>query len=476
MTAIQRAGTGLPVAPNSLLTWSLGSAVSAALLVQIYSGLGLLALYGDGAYCLRAMLSSRQFACIESPRRATQMLLESETLAAIRLGLTSLDWIEAIFSLSLQLTPLALTCLCFAAVWRADRRFVLFPALAYFAGSSGIASNQFLEGPATAAWFWLLLSLVLFRSSTVSRCLWLILSALPAIAIHEAMVFLAPLLAMAAWSRSSRGATPGTRWLLLALSAWFATVACRQFYYVLSPIHPANRDGFILQMLAFKWLYASGFGLNVPASLGLLACAAVLIIWWKPRLTSVWLGGFLVAALALTAMTFLTPAGRAPAMQFYARDQPAFLSVPLALIALWLARRPERWRTVPVARAGVVLLILALTTSAVQAAVTADRDRYLTALRGVLHDATGVVSWEAMTRALPAADAPLFARMDWGWTWPDLSLLLAEQGLVRAIIANPVGQPWQPWDPSVPSEFPGSAFWHIQWPGAPVPAVRGVAR
>src|SRR5580658_3097491 len=381
-----------------MLTWSIGCAVSAALIVQIYSGLGLLALYGDGAYCLRAMLSSRQFACIETPRRATQMLLEWETFAAIRLGLTSLDGIESIFSLSLQLTPLVLTCLCFAVVWRADRRFVLFPAFAYFAGSSGIASDQFLEGPTAAAWFWVLLSLVLFRSVTIWQCLCLVFVALPAIASHEEMVFLAPLLAFAAWSRSSRSATPGTRWLLLALSAWFAVVACWQFYYAVNPIHPANRDGFIRQMLAFKWLYSAWFGLNVPAALGLLACATVLIIWWKPRLAGVWLCGFLAAALALTAAAFLTPSGRAPVMQFYARDLPALLSVPLALVAIWLRQYPERWRTVPVAQASVVLLILALTTSAVQAAITADWDRYVTALRGVLRGATGIVSWEAMTR------------------------------------------------------------------------------
>jgi hypothetical protein len=275
------------------------------------------------------------------------------------------------------------------------------------------------------------------------------------------MIFLAPLLALAAWCRGTNCTTPVPRTILFALTAWFAAVACLEFYYVLHPIHPANRDGFIAQMLACKWLYMPEVGPNVPACLGLLACATVMAVWAWPGRTRVWLGGFFLAAVTLAAGAVVIPAWRAPVMQFYARDQTGFLSIPLALIALWLWRHPRRWRTAAVVPASAVLLLLALATAAVQAATTADWDHYVTAVRGVLRDDTGVVSWDAMMRTLPPDEATLFARLNWGWTYPDLSLLLADQGEARAIIANPPGQPWQPWNPAVRTGYPTSAYWHF---------------
>jgi hypothetical protein len=66
--------------------------------------------------------------------------------------------------------------------------------------------------------------------------------------------------------------------------------------------------------------------------------------------------------------------------------------------------------------------------------------------------------------------------MGWGWTYPDLSLVLAEQGMVRGIITNPVGQKWQPWNPALPSEYPVSVFWHIGWTGSLAPANPGIGK
>jgi hypothetical protein len=120
--------------PETLPAWPIAAALLAAFVAQVYAGLSLLALYGDGAYCLRAILSSRRFACIEPPRRAIQFLLEFETVAAVRLGIADLGLVDAIYSLSLQLTPLILVCLSCAAVWRAHRGFVLPPVFDYFAG------------------------------------------------------------------------------------------------------------------------------------------------------------------------------------------------------------------------------------------------------------------------------------------------------------------------------------------------------
>ncbi len=445
----------------SIRHWPPLIALAAAAGAQLYAGFGLLALYGDGAYCLRVLLSGRRFSCIEAPRRAIQTLQETPAVLGVRLGLTDLDVIERMFSLTLQLMPLIVTGLAVAVVWRHYRSFILFPILDYFAGSSSVASNQMLEAPTASAWFWLLLFLILFRSTGTARRAALAIVALPAMMSHEVMIFLAPVLACAAWLRSRDDDGPG-RWFMWSVCAWFILVAGVEFHYVIHPVHPANRDGFISQMLAFKWLYASGYGVNVPALLGLLAIGAIAIGWIAPRLANFGVAVFLLAAVAGSGAALVSGAARAPIMQFFARDHPAFIALLLAPAALWLWRRPARWSAVPMRSANAVILILALATCGVQGATTADWRAYVARYRMVLTEISGVVPWETVVGRLSADDRRRFARMDWGWTHPDLSLLLARDGVVKGIVANPVDRVWQPWDPNVLSDYPSGPFWRIE--------------
>ena len=79
-----------------------------------------------------------------------------------------------------------------------------------------------------------------------------------------------------------------------------------------------------------------------------------------------------------------------------------------------LSLRPVRWAALPVNASCVVLLILALTTSALQSATAADWADYLVALRATLRGIAGGVTWENTMRTLPADEVSLFVRMKRG--------------------------------------------------------------
>ena len=444
--------------PNVL--WTLLSALAAAACVQIYAGLELEGLYGDGAYCLRAILSSRSFACIEPARRTTQFLLELPAVLGVRLGMTSLHAISVIFSLTLQLAPLVLVCICCLIIPSSHRILFGIPVLHYFVGSSSIGSAGLIEGPFAAAGFWVILFLVLFTPERRGSLIMLIFAAIPVIFLHEVLLLLGPFLAAAAWWRSTRTSNERARLLFRLLMAWFLLICAAQAGFVVFPHNRANRDGFFWQFFGFMWVVAAHGGFNVPAVLGLLALLAVVAANLirsaaAPVIVAFGLITGLLVECALTSYWYLSPIS-----QFYARNHPAIVSlllVPWVLAALERPRTVRLWAT---QNSCVIFIIVAAGTMVVQTASVHDWSSYVAVFRDTVRSRAGLLAWEGLLADLPPDQARLFTRMDWGWTAPDLSLLLSEHGQVRAIVLNPTDQGWRPWDPTLRAKWPTSSFFN----------------
>ena len=440
-----------------------GVALAAACLVQFVAGIALLGLQADGAYCLRVLLSRQGFACIDPARRTVQALLEAPTLGAVALGVRDLPTAGAIFSLSLQLMPILLTALACSLAPSGQRRLMLLPVFAYFAGASSVASIGMNEGPTATAFFWTLFFALLTVPPRAGALALLVLGAAAALFAHEVMALLAPALVWAAWRRARGARTGAARTVFRGLAVWFVIVMIAQWAFVAWPHNVANRDGFLTQTLALKFL-ASANGVNVPAVLGLLAACGLAATWRWPR------AGFAVAvcfagiALALTGAAMAWDGWfLAPSAQYYARNLPALLSVPLAVLAAATIERPGMsWP-----RAGGILATLAAATLGFQLIQIAAWADSVAAFRAALHGPPALVAWEDAVAATPAPRRAALLRADWGWTMPDLSIVLSEDGHVRRLIANPRGRGWQPWDPSNQAAWPTSALFRVDLPRAP---------
>jgi hypothetical protein len=255
------------------------------------------------------------------------------------------------------------------------------------------------------------------------------------------------------------------RFVFHLLAVWFVVVTLVQWTFVLLPHNVGNRDGFVAQMLGLHFLIAAN-GFNVPAALGLLAICGLLMVWRVPgAVAAVTLGLAAVAALLLNAAIVAPWWFLVPVSQFYARNVPALLSVPLAVLAAAALWRPHMaWPA-----SGRILAVLVIATLSYQVLQTMAWAVTMAAFRETLRGPPGLVAWEDAIDAAPLPRRPALSRANWGWTMPDLSIVLAEGGQVRRIVLNPIGHGWQPWDPTKPGDWPTSALFHIDLPPAAAP-------
>jgi hypothetical protein len=89
---------------------------AAAVALAFYAALERRGLHADGAAYLMRLLEREAFDLPEPARRAVLVVLQAPTLAALRLGLVDLAGAGFVFCLTLELVPLALLALCYAAL------------------------------------------------------------------------------------------------------------------------------------------------------------------------------------------------------------------------------------------------------------------------------------------------------------------------------------------------------------------------
>ena len=306
------------------------------------------------------MIKKEGFSLIEPSRRTVQFLQQLPSVMGIAYGMHDMGTLAVVYSLTTQLLPLALVASCYLVLPKDRKVWFIFPLLHYLAGSTGAEFASIVEGPVATSYFWLMLYLILFRTEKRSSLVLAVLIALPVLYAHEVMIFLAPILALSAIWRAFKVESRLQRAGLLLLALWFAFVVAVQIGFVIHPREQANRAGFIHDFLHLNWLVTAYGDINVPVVLGMLSIMSMLLVWVIARIgrESSWVKGcsslvtaiFGLVCLMAVAGTLYFDRLFCPETQFSARNHPAFVSVPLALLALaslrW-SRLQAVWDTVP---------------------------------------------------------------------------------------------------------------------------------
>ena len=438
----------------------------AAIFVSLYAALELRILYADGSHVLLQMLEKRGFHFIEPSRFYVEFMYMTPVVIAIKLGVDSIPVLIIFYGITIYLLPLLLTSICYFVLPHDKKSFFIFPLLHYLAGTMSSSFGGLLEGPVAAAYFWLLLYLLLFR---FERKVWMVvvLLALPAVFLHEVMFFLAPLLAaVAGWRASQEQQKAGAmRFALLAI--WFLVIAAVQIYFIINPRDPANRSFFFQNFIHLRWLVKTSGQVNVPALAGLFAIlvsAGIAVIerfvertilekvWWLLVI------GFAMVSLSMIAVTFVSEKFITVRMQFDARNQAAFISFPLALFAVLSTVHPPMtflWKR----RQNIgVIIILAVTVLTWHVVATHRWKIYLNDFRSILSTSQGLITYKQAYGKVPDDRKSNFQNMSWRHTNPTLSFLLSPKGRVTAIIANPDLGLWEPFDPTNPQSLPRGRF------------------
>jgi hypothetical protein len=450
--------------PYHTVAWVVFLAIVAT---NVVASLELRGLYADGAFYLLNMIQEEGFWLFEPSRRTVQFLQQLPSVMAIVYGIHDVGTLAVVYSLTMQLLPLAFVAACYIVLPEDRKEWFFFPLLHYLAGSTGAEFPSIVEGPVATSYFWLVLYLILFRTEKRSSLALTALISLPAIYAHEVMIFLAPILALSSVWRSfeveSRLQRAGLRLLVL----WFAFVAAVQIGFVLHPARgTSGRSSFLHDFMELNWLVTAYGDTNVPVVLGMLSIMSMLLVWAISLIgrESSWVkdSSLLVTAIfglfCLMAVVATLYFNRffCPSMQFAARNHPAFVSVPLAVLALASLRWPRLqavWDTVP---NRMILLFLAMGTLGWNIVATAYWADFVTTYRDQLARHQGLVRYEDVVMSLPQDQRNRFDKMIWSWTNPTLSILLSPRGKVSTLISIPskYAAGWQPFDPAYPDSLP----------------------
>ena len=437
----------------------------------IHAALELRGLYADSPHFILQMMVHPGFFFANPARRIANMMQEFPVVLALQLGVADAELLSRLFGLALYLVPLALVAACYGLVPRGQKAYFLFPFFHYLAGSEAAGFVGIVEAPLASAYFWFLLFLIVFR-----RAPWWVLglAALPAIYLHEAFLFLGPVLALASAWRARSEPERERRAAYRMLVVLFLLIAAMDIVYIVDVPDPSSRDSFIraIVLLGFLIDYRQA-SLNAPALMGVAALAAAwLAVRFEHRAMAILcvfgsLCAVLVGATAAIDWLFV------PAKQFQARGIGVLLSLPLAALFLLSLRRPS-WASVWSRPAIVwIALVLALGQLGWQAVGTWYWSGYVEDFKTVLTANRGLVSWQQARASLPPQRARIFERVTGFWTNPSLSIVLSPHGKVDAIIDNPTPVGWQPFDPANPEDLPRTPLFDTSGYRAAITNARG---
>ena len=427
---------------------------------MLYSVSQMRGMFADGSNYIVHILAGEDFYLLEPARKLVQLLQQSLLVLGIGSGVTDLPTLARLFTLGTLGWPIILTASCWLILPREEKGWIIGP-LINLVGLCPMTSLAAIgEGMIASCLLWVIFFLVLFRAqSTWGAILAISLTALGAVTHETAAIFFVGIAALAIMRMRDSSAVE--RLTQLAISAAAIWSACYLISVVLHPRDPANRADFLIGILALAFVELHG--VNLTAVVTMVSC---LTIFWimraqnkvektQPILLTCMIFFVLVAAL----LVFLPEWTVTPVAQFSGRGLPV-LGTTLLSFGLWAGWRsgmkPEFLLSKPVL---LVLCGLLLTQSVAQIMMTRQWANTLGTVRGIIERREGRVPWQTALETAAPRNPILWKEMIWYSEIQPLSLLLAPQGRVHAVIDAPTSERWKPFQLDAPAGLPKSRFW-----------------
>ena len=436
--------------------------VMLCLLVVIAAAYALRGLFADGSFYLLNIMASEIFAFMEPSRITAHAIQQWLTVCLLKTGLSDTLWLARVFTFSMLASPLLFIGLSYFLLPRDLKCLFLFPLFYYLAGTMSSSFLALGEAQIAGSYFWFVLFLILFVEYNHLTRAFTILAALLTLAMHEAYAFLGPLLMIACFYRFRKALNNSDRVFFIVLSLTFLCATVAAFYFTLLPRSEENRGFFISDMIHLRFLL-HGFKVNIPAVLGILVaigifCGATTRI---PRFRSVILISTSLAALFAAFAPLLSERTLSPAAQFSARNYGALLIPVLCLLCAAAMSKPAI-RSICRARFTLAMIfVLAVGQSGWHLSATLQWQRYVDVFREILDENHGLISFAEAIQGYAPETRRNINNMTWVWTSPTMSLLLAKDGNVQTIVANPERNTWQPFDPRAPGWLANERYFNL---------------
>jgi hypothetical protein len=417
-------------------------------------------LFADGAWYLYLLLTERAPLDVNAGRHLAHIATQWPTVLAIAAGVKDVSVLSTILGAGLYLPSIA--GLTIAAWVARDRpRLMTFPILSAVVTSNSsffiVSESHLLE-----ALFWpLLFLLVLPHPWSIGTIALTVVLAWPTLRSYESMVFFGPLLAGASAWRAFASERPLAKIAFGSLAAYFAAGTTIAAGGVLRPTNAANYQSFLSSILQYSIDDAGHVHTMALLTLSGIVLAAALPTFAKhPRMTAGALVAFAAVSACVAVAPIVDPESISLELHYRARVLNAVIPPLLGigfLLTYW------RGRHHPSGRALTVAVILSLAQLCWHSAAAREWTFYVEAFRNTVATRDGFVPFHESVVSKSLAGGHPFRAMTWHWTMPTMSVLLAPPGGVRAIIGNPIPQPWQPFDPLVPDTYPDLSRYHIDF-------------
>ena len=452
--------------PNAFTFATIQNVFSLAIILStatmLYSASEMRGMFADGSNYIVHVLSSEDFYLLEPARKGVQLLQQSFLILGIRSGVTDLPTLARLFTLGALGWPIILTASCWLILPPGEKGWIAGPLINLVALLPITSLVAIGEGMIASCFLWVIFFLVLFRTHSIwGAVVTISLTALGAVTHESAAVFFVGIAAIA--MMRMRGSS-GIAWLTqFAISLAAVWSACYLISVILHPREPANRADFLSGILSLEFVKKYG-RINLTAVSTIIACASIFWITCtqcrgkktQPIVLAIAISLFVLAA---ALFIFLPEWTVTPAAQFSGRGLPVLGTTVLAfgLWASWRSgRKPEFLLSKP---ALLVLCGLLLTQSVAQITMTREWANTLGSVTRIIEQSEGRVPWQTAFETAASDNPILWKEMTWYSEIEAMSLLLAPEGRIHALIDAPPPERWKPFQLDGPASLPKSRFW-----------------
>ncbi len=429
---------------------------------NLYSVSEMRGMFADGSYYEVRILDSGDFYLLEPARKVVQILQQSLLILGMRSGVTDLPTLARLFTVGTLGWPIILTGICWFILPREEKGWIIGPLINLVALVPMTSLAAIGEGMIASCLLWIIFFLVLFRTHSLWGAIFTIsLTALGAVTHESAAVFFIGIAALAIMRMRDRSAVE--RLTQFAISAAAIWSACYLISVILHPRDLVNLGDFLIGSLALA--FGELNGVNLTAVVTIVSCVSILRITRaqdKGKKTQpIVLPAIGLFVLAAALFLFLPEWTVTPVAQFNGRGLPV-LGTTVLSFGLWAGWRsglkPEFLLSKP---ALLVLCGLLLTQSVAQIMMTRQWANTLGTVTQIIERCEGRVPWQTALEIAAPRNPLLWEEMTWYSDIQALSLLLAPQGRVHALIDAPASVRWKPFRLDAPTSLPKSRFWDV---------------
>ncbi len=401
-------------------------------------------------------------------------LTQAPLLIAIKAGIRNFPTLGYIYGSSFFL-PYMVCIIIWMWATRLQTEYMIF--LFVFLFASAMNSEFFIvsESHAAAAVYFSLIPLILYKEPwNPSTVLVAIILAAFSLRSYESMLFFGPILAVMALWRGLECRSFRARAAWVCFACWFIASGSIPLLELMYPAEPEGITSGTFAHQAFSLLHDNMlsvfFGSVDRHYSGTLSLFAIILLGvaymkspTKEKLFPFAIWTFAIVCAVVLVLLYLIPELMETRLHYKARTLNVIIPALLGVVLFIIKVKSIELDTDFFRRGFTIVLVLGMFQMTWHALATRQWAGYLKVFTTELDAHKGLLLYDDSILDNRRVGHQSIANMNWSWTMPEMSIVLAHNGVVETIINDPCGVGWQPFDPSKAEQLPDLSRYGITY-------------